>query len=89
MEWALQLDDRSIRFDWLKQRKTDRELKQQQRTQKAREVRAKKGVGLLNNPTRLKSPLLDRKLRGVGLLNRPRVGLLNNLHKTTETQKRK
>ena len=60
VEWALQLDDHGIRFDWLKQRKADRELKQQHRTQKAREVRAKKGVGLLDNPTP-KAPSVGQK----------------------------
>jgi phage replication O-like protein O len=75
VEWALQLDDHGIRFDWLKQRKADRELKQQHRTQKAREVRAKKGVGLLDNPTP-KAPSVGQKGEGGGVVEQTEGGVV-------------
>ena len=51
IEWALQLDDKKVRFDFLKERRAKQDDAQQKRTQKAREAKAQKGVGLSNNHT--------------------------------------
>ena len=75
VEWALQLDDQKIRFDWLKQRKTDRELKQQERTKKAREVRANQGVGLLDNPTPQELSV-GQKTQGGGVVEQTEGGVV-------------
>ena len=89
VEWALQLDDQKVRVDLLEQRKAEREAKQRERTQKARDTRLQKGVGVSNTPTQEALSVGQKTGRwgiveqtGGGGIGQTGVGGFNNPHKS-------
>jgi len=70
VEWALQTDDSLVRFDLMRARQATHEQRDRQKTEKARQTRIEKGVGMSNIPTSEK-PSVEQKPVGGGDVQQP------------------